>query len=485
MISADTVKRAIAGHSWLGLLSGALMYLICLSGSLLVFSSEIEQWEQPDAPTVSPSDFNLIAAETTFNEVLGNGAVLTPHMYLVTPTSGSPRARIASEKESWFLYPNGQLGQKERVFWSSMLRDLHYFLHLPESWGMVLVSSLGAILVGLIITGLFAHPSILRDAFALRLNKSLQLKETDIHNRLSVWAAPFHLTIAVTGAFFGLALPTLAIIAEAEFAGDQQAVIEAVYGTDPEVELNQGPIAVNAILQQMPALANNGETFLLTVHEAESAARFVGVSVQHKDSMIYSENYLFTTEGAFIRTDGWKDGSVGKKVLYSIYRLHFGNFSGYWVKVAYFILGMSLTIVAASGVNVWLAKRRVEDGLSDLWAGVVWGSPLALTLSAGISFWLDSDLAAIFWLVLGGSSMLALYMRDLARFKSLARRLNVLALGALLVIQVVLFGEDALRSAAMIINQIIFALLVALVLAEAVQIRLSRRLAPTGFGVSQ
>ena len=477
MISTDTVKRAIAGHSWLGLVSGGLMYLICLSGSLLVFSSEIEQWEQPDAPMINPIDFNVAAAETTFNSVLGRGSNLTPHMYLVPPTSDSPRARIASEKESWFLYPNGELGQKERVFWSSMLRELHYFLHLPESWGMLLVSSLGAILVGLIITGLFAHPGILRDAFALRLNKSLQLKETDIHNRLSVWAAPFHLTIAVTGAFFGLALPTLAIIAEAEFAGDQQAVIETVYGVDPQVELNQGAIAVNAILQQMPVLAGDGETFLLTVHEAESEKRFVGVSVQHKDSMIYAENYLFTTAGSFIRTDGWIDGGIGKKVLYSVYRLHFGNFSGYWVKLAYLVLGLSLTVVAASGVNVWLAKRRVEDGLSDLWAGVVWGSPLALTISAGVGFWVDFGLAAVFWLVLCSSCFLALYLCDLVRFKSLARRLNVLGLVGLLAIQVVLFQEDAFRSAALVMNQIIFCLLVGIVLVEASHVRLFKRMA--------
>ena len=475
MIRADTVKRAIAGHSWLGLVSGALMYLICLSGSLLVFSSEIEQWEQPDAPIVNPSYFDAAAAETTFNSVLGNSLDLTPHMYLVLPTYESPRARIASENESWFLYPNGEIAQKERVFWSSMLRDLHYFLHLPESWGMVLVSSLGAILVGLIITGLFAHPSILRDAFALRLNKSSQLQETDIHNRLSVWAAPFHLTIAVTGAFFGLALPTLAIIAEAEFAGDQQTVIETVYGTDPPVELNQGPIAVNAILQQMPVLAGDGETFLLTVHEAESEKRFVGVSVQHKDSMIYSENYLFSTAGDFIRTDGWKDGGVGKKVLYSIYRLHFGNFSGYWVKVAYLVLGLALTVVAASGVNVWLAKRRVEDGLSDLWAGVVWGSPLAMTISASVGFWLDSGLTAVFWLVLCAACCLALCLRDVVRFRSLARRLNALGLIVLLMIQMLLFGKDALRSAALIVNQIVFGLLAGLVLVEAAHIRLSRR----------
>ena len=52
------VKNSLSAHSWLGLLVGALMYAICLSGALLVFHAELEQWEQPDVAEFAQIDVN-------------------------------------------------------------------------------------------------------------------------------------------------------------------------------------------------------------------------------------------------------------------------------------------------------------------------------------------------------------------------------------------------------------------------------------------
>jgi uncharacterized iron-regulated membrane protein len=95
---------------------------------------------------------------------------------------------------------------------------------------MIVVSALGAMLVGLVVSGLFAHPRLFRDAFNLRLKGSALLEQVDMHNRLSVWGMPFHLMIVVTGAYFGLALPFLAVAANEFFNGDREAAIEAVFG---------------------------------------------------------------------------------------------------------------------------------------------------------------------------------------------------------------------------------------------------------------
>ena len=48
------------------------------------------------------------------------------------------------------------------------------------------------------------HPRVLRDAFHLRLGGSRRLQEADLHNRLGIWALPFHFTLALTGALCAL-----------------------------------------------------------------------------------------------------------------------------------------------------------------------------------------------------------------------------------------------------------------------------------------
>jgi uncharacterized iron-regulated membrane protein len=176
-------------------------------------------------------------------------------MYLVLPTEAVPRMRIATENESWFLNADGSMAEEERNDWTEMLLDLHLYLHLPKSWGMIVVSALGAMLCALIISGLVAHPRIFRDAFNLRTSGSRHLEQADIHNRLSVWGLPFHLMIAITGAYFGLALPLLAILADASYDGDREAVVASVFGEEPDLHQDPGPMAIESALLQMKTLA--------------------------------------------------------------------------------------------------------------------------------------------------------------------------------------------------------------------------------------
>ena len=69
-LSKSTVKKSLSSHSWLGLMIGALMYLICLSGAVLVFHAELEGWEQADAPRVNKLD--IARAQDSFHRILEN-----------------------------------------------------------------------------------------------------------------------------------------------------------------------------------------------------------------------------------------------------------------------------------------------------------------------------------------------------------------------------------------------------------------------------
>ena len=121
------------------------------------------------------AELDPAVAERTFNDWMADVEV-TDHMYFVLPTEAVPRARLATEEASWFVNRDGTIGAAERNDWTEMLVTLHFYLHLPESWGMILVSALGAMLCGLIVSGLVAHPRIFRDAFNFRLKGSRLLE---------------------------------------------------------------------------------------------------------------------------------------------------------------------------------------------------------------------------------------------------------------------------------------------------------------------
>jgi uncharacterized iron-regulated membrane protein len=127
---------------------------------------------------------------------------------------------------------------------------------------------------------------------------------------------------------------------------------------------------------------------------------------EHPRRLIFGEYYMFEPDGTFTGTAGLSDGDLGKQAAASNYDLHFGNFGGLPVKLLYFVFGLALSVVAATGVYIWLGKRSrrgiEEPRLRAAWGAAVWGSPfaLALTLAVRFAFGNAAPFAGIFWITL-------------------------------------------------------------------------------------
>ena len=52
-IEPGTVKRALSAHAAIGLLAGAILYILCLTGTIAVFYVEMQRLEQPGAPEMA------------------------------------------------------------------------------------------------------------------------------------------------------------------------------------------------------------------------------------------------------------------------------------------------------------------------------------------------------------------------------------------------------------------------------------------------
>src|SRR5690606_5104004 len=128
---------------------------------------------------------------------------------------------------------DGSLGEPAHDELSELLTGLHINLHMPVTIGVIIVSATGALLCGLIISGFLAHPSIVKDAFKLRTGASGRMGQVDLHNRLSVWGAPFHLMIAVTGAYDGLILLMVGLFASAIDGATPLSINEQVFPLEP------------------------------------------------------------------------------------------------------------------------------------------------------------------------------------------------------------------------------------------------------------
>lgn len=443
-----TKQSALNAHSWSGVFLGFLLFMVCFSGTVTVFHQEFERWEQPGIPEMTDIDAQTV--EKAMSAFRARHPESTEHEFVVFPTSGIPRLVVENDDVAYFADENGELLETERSPFTKMLVDLHLYLNLPHAWGMILVSALGAIICTLVVTGIIAHKRIVRDAFTLRRKGNRQQYTIDLHNRFGLWAAPFHLIIGVTGAYFGMAGLIVVLVSQLYFEGDRDAAVVKIFTPDPVLEQEVATPEIGKTIAQMKSLAPAHELIFLTVHEAGSPEQFIEIYTKAPAKMIYSENYRFDTQGEFLGTAGYQDGHWGKQLVYSLYRLHFGDFAGVPSKLLYFVLGIMLTVLCISGMEIWLAKKANPPTLTRLWYAMVLGSVSSLALTATVSLVSEFSLIAVFW------ALMVLNVVVSVAFKRSGKILWLTIAGfavlTLLLVYVLVHGANALSLAALQLN---------------------------------
>lgn len=400
------VKRALSGHAAIGLLAGALIYLIAITGAMIVVHDRWQRWEQPDTVETG-TRLSPAAAQASLGDVLARegGLPKTEHLYVRMPTEDLPRAVVTTDNKAWYIDDAGKVVEREAHSWTEFVMALHINLTLPIVWGMILVGALGVALAALLVTGVLAHPKIIKDAFRLRVRHDPQLARADWHNRLGVWTLLPMLAITLTGAFIGLSYAGAGVLAQVYTKGDIEPVYATIFGDEPKHD--PAPAALPNIARVLQTMARDFPEAVPTyvvVHDPMTRGQFVQIIADHPRRLIYGEAYSFNGAGDYLGKVGTSDGSTGRQAAASTYKLHFGNFAGLPVELAYIGFGLALAVMTATGTTLWLRKRQRRGyetrRLAAQWIVVVWGIPLALVLTAWLRFLGGPDvpLVGTFWI---------------------------------------------------------------------------------------
>lgn len=405
------VKRALAGHASIGLLAGALIYLIAITGAMIVVHDRWQRWEEPNFAETG-AVLTPAAAQASMGAALEREKNLpkTEHLYIRMPTHDLPRAVVTTDNKAWYIDAEGRVAGREGHSWTEFVMALHINLTLPIIWGMILVGALGVALAALLVTGVLAHPRIIKDAFRLRTRHDPQLARADWHNRLGVWTLAPMLAITLTGAFIGLSYAGVGALAQAYTKGDIEPVYATIFGTEPPHDDAPAPLPnVARALENLAAAEPGVVPTYVVIHDPMTRGQFVQIIAEHPRRLIYGESYRFDNAGNLIGKVGTSDGEVGRQAAASTYKLHFGDYGGLPVELAYIGFGLALAAITATGTTLWLRKRQRKGidsrRLAACWMVVVWGIPLLLVATA----WLrglggpDTPLVAVFWLGLAAA----------------------------------------------------------------------------------
>ncbi|MBQ4856840.1 PepSY-associated TM helix domain-containing protein [Pseudoalteromonas sp. MMG007] len=415
-----SLKKLFLLHSWVGIVTGILLFIVCFSGAIAVLSRpELKIWANPELHQLSalPSE-KVTALINQYHQQVPPSFGKNIHVYLpsghnthlLTILFESHEGDENYDEEAAYVYQfdprnfklvNQYYGAADYFYENrktdapSFIGHFHADLHLGRPIGLILTGFLGLTLLVSTITGLFIHRQLIKELFTFRRNKDLDVVVNDAHKIMGIWGSLFHGVIGFTGAFLGLAtvilLPAAAFVS---FGGDQDKLVQKFTAMpEPVISEQYQMTDINSILVDAKTRYPKAKVVDLTImahndQNAEVYLRLIG------GDAVASQLLQYHGSGEFSKTMSSFGDIPGPaiKVLSLLFPLHFGNFAGVFVKIIWSLLGLTTALLPLSGMMMWLAKRSrgsnptLSQSAYQAWNRVIIGSCGGLVLATAILF---------------------------------------------------------------------------------------------------
>ncbi|ALS34497.1 hypothetical protein PTRA_a3538 [Pseudoalteromonas translucida KMM 520] len=350
-------------HSWVALIAIIPLIVISITGSVLVFKSEIDGLLMPNShfvvkalPERLPIDKLIAKAERTYpNYIVASWEIFNDdtadRVYL-----------IKRGTEQWAkLHLNQYTGDilSEPVgtshYFTDWFLELHYtfllndFKNLPGQTGTVLGFFFAVFLLVLGISGLIIYRKFWRRLFSVRWRATLQIVLSDIHKMAGVIGSPIIIILAITGGYFNWAVWYHEAIEHAQEA--HYVLTNPLYSHD---------ISLQQILDDSKKQIStfNGTFLVLPLEPDENITLFGEVSTTNPLASEYANTITYSKlTGEHMANWDIREVGIGWQVIDSFRKLHFGYFAGFVSKVLWAIIGLSPVWLAATGFYLWFTRR--------------------------------------------------------------------------------------------------------------------------------
>jgi uncharacterized iron-regulated membrane protein len=373
-------KKAIGWlHLWLGLISGSIMFIVCITGCIWVFQEEINTLIKPwnniaveNKPMILPSRINAIAAQhLPGKEIHGfnyqDGKAIAVYIYheeeydyglYLHPYSGKV-LRIENYKESSF------------DFFRFVLNG-HRFLWLPWKIGRPIVNYATLTFVVLLITGIILwwpkNKSAAKQRFSFKWKDTTKWKRKnyDLHNVLGFYAMIFLLLIALTGMQWGLKWFNTSLYWVAS-GGEVKTEHTDVYSDSLHIPADF--ILQNSMNKAWIAVFNENpdplNIYMDYPHHDEAGATIGFYVTPKKFGGFQYEQYRFDQYSAKeiipVKSYKYKDAKAADIMERMYYGVHVGEILGFPGKCIAFLASLTGASLPVTGVYIWWGRRKKDN----------------------------------------------------------------------------------------------------------------------------
>ena len=368
-------------HLYLGLIAGAALVVIGVTGSILVFYKGIDESLNPGMLLVAPSPEGkaayrplpeiLAAAQDAIPEdgTLGYSRFPDDPQQAFLFYLNRPSTNISGKKDFYHLavnpYTATVIGTRlahragtltEGIFVNFIFR-LHYLLLLDDS-GLVVVGILGVLLIISVLTGLIVWWPLtgrLRQALTIKRKAGKVRLNFDLHKTAGFYSALVLLAVLLSGIYMNLP--------------DEFKTVVGIFSplTEPNsLQSHRRPGQLSISAGEAASIAEKrypeGRIKGISFPQQANATYRIQKSVPGEISR-FIDSRIITVDrysGKILNVYDVETGSGGDVFLQWQWPLHSGQAFGWTGRILVFISGLLCALLYVTGVIRWLQKRNAK-----------------------------------------------------------------------------------------------------------------------------
>jgi len=351
------LRRCIfQAHLWIGIAVGLYIFVICATGSILVFRGDIQRRLYPNlfysdgkgAPTVHiATAVEKIKAALPDHKLLGLEGPTQAHDTFLGYTEKDQKIRpiFANPTTGEVL---GTLPEHDALRW---LQDLHFNL-LSGRRGLS-INGIGALLLFLLCaTGLVIWwPGIANWRRSLKIDFRNNWKRVnwDMHSAAGIWSVALIAMWAITGAYF--AFPQYVRTAVTRFSPLTSYPQVASKSADVGRPAGLHEL-VNAAQQDLPEAKVTRVSLPRSEKDSVTVVMSRGVVAEFENGD-YVYFYFDQVSGELLYTWDRAGQTAGDQIISWLGFLHVGNFGGMPIRIVWATLGLSPALLFVTGFLMW------------------------------------------------------------------------------------------------------------------------------------
>ena len=413
-MKAQTVRNYLSVHTWVGILSGMMLFVAFYAGAFSMFKPEIAHWTRAEPARVGASqDADALAA-----------AFFAAHPKLDRATLVLPAEDNAAPYMRWGK--RGETPQLMELDAQGALRPLpppegdagRFVDYLHRKGGLPVPLDASEPVIGIVsmlyalalVSGVIVLlPSLVKDLFIVRFGRNAKRLWLDLHNLLGVASLPFHVVMALSAAVFCLHDWIYAAQGSWVYPQGLRAIEARSQVQRTPVTLDRAAWRTPTQLAQDAARAAAPGAQATTIEYrglgTPKASVFIALAEDAHFKRRPREGFVLLdpATGAAIQ-DGMTpgQGSGLSRAVVSFFALHFGSYGGEPVRVLYAVLGVMGALLFYTGNVLWIETRskrlRQQPGVVTQPRHVRWVAALNLGVCLGCVAGLPVALVAARWL---------------------------------------------------------------------------------------